>query len=98
MAAPYSSQSSSGYNSNPPSDDGSATSNNQIKWAGVKSKLADPIKSLADSINAAIVSAFGKTMGSSGITSTSIDYTVQGADQGKLVRATASGIVITTPD
>lgn len=90
MAAPYSSIPISGYNSNPPADDGSAVSTNQITWAGNKTKLSDPIKTRTDSMDSALVTAFTKTLGGGGITSISTDYTIQSSDQGKLVKATAS--------
>lgn len=90
MASPYSSVTISGYNSNPPSDDGSAVSTNQITWAGTKTKLADPIKTRTDSMDSALVTAFTKMLGGGGITSVSTNYTVQSSDQGKLIKATAS--------
>jgi hypothetical protein len=90
MTAIYTSQSASGYNSNPPSDDGSATVTNQMKWSGVKTKLSDPVKTLAENINSQLVTSFTKVLGGGGITSISTDYTVQSSDQGKLIKATAS--------
>jgi hypothetical protein len=98
MAAPYTSQSISGYNTNPPPDDGSAVSTNRQTWAGVKTKLADPVKTHAAAIDSQTLAAFGKIIGGAGVGSTGVDYTVQSTDQGKLVRATASAITITTPD
>lgn len=98
MADPYSGVSISGYNSNPPADDGSAVEANRVKWSTIKTKLNDPVKTRTDDINTALIAAFAKVLGGAGITSTSISYTVLSTDQGKLVRATASGITITTPD
>lgn len=54
---PYTSQSISGYNSSPPPDDGSQTSANKVEWAKHKTKLADPIKTLAEAINSQITNA-----------------------------------------
>jgi hypothetical protein len=59
---PYSSPSISGYNSNPPSDDGSQTSANEITWAKHKTKLGDPIKTYAAAIDSAVTTAFSKTV------------------------------------
>lgn len=95
MGNPYTSQSISGYNTSPPSDDGANTAANEIKWATHKDKLADPLKTLAEGIDTAIVSAFTKIFGA-GVTSTGTTYTVLAGDQGKLVRVTA-GVTITTP-
>lgn len=98
MGSPYTSQSVSGYNANPPSDDGAATEANRGKWATIKTKLGDPLNAYAAAQNSALVTAFGKIPGGAGITSTAINLTVQLSDQGKVVRASAGGIVITTPD
>ena len=98
MGAPYSSQSVSNYNSNPPPDDGSQTEANRIKWATIKTKLSDPLNTFASAVNTAIGTAFGKIIGGAGVTSTSTSYQVLSTDQGKLVRASSSGITITTPD
>lgn len=98
MADPYSTVAITGYNSNPPSDDGSETEANRVKWATIKDKITDPVKERTDDMDTALVAAFAKVLGGNGVTSTAISYTVQSTDQGKLVRATASGITITSPD
>jgi len=41
----------SGYNQNPPPDNGTTGSDNEITWAKHKAKLADPIKTLVDAVN-----------------------------------------------
>lgn len=96
MADPYTPVSITGYNSNPPVDDGSQTEANRVKWSTIKTKITDPVKTRTDTMDTNIAAAFGKV--DSGVTSTAISYTVISTDQGKLVRATASGITITTPD
>lgn len=98
MAAPYSTQAIVNYNNNPPSDDGSATEANRVKWSTIKTKLNDPVKTRTDSIDAAIITAFAKVVGGGGITTTAIGYTVLAADQGKAVVGTNAGITIVTPD
>lgn len=98
MASPYSNVNITGYNSNPPADDGSQTEANRVKWVTIKSKLPDPLKDAIEEINTNVGAAFGKVVGGSGNTSTGINYTVQSTDQGKLVRATTPSITITTPD
>jgi hypothetical protein len=97
MASPYTSQSASGYNASPPPDDGSEIASNQVLWATIKTKLADPAKNLADNINAAISDAFDVTISGASVSSQSTSYQVLSDDQGKLIRATASSITITTP-
>lgn len=98
MAAPYTSQAIVGYNSNPPADDGSAVSANRTTWSGVKTKLNDPIKTLSEAINTQLQLAFAKVVGGAGVTSTATSYSVISTDQGKLIRATAAAVTITTPD
>ena len=59
---PYTSQTISGYNSSPPPDDGTQTAANQLSWAKHKTKLSDPVKTLAESINTAVSATFAKTI------------------------------------
>ncbi len=90
---PYTTQAASGYDSSPPADDGSAVAANQVKWSTIKSKITDPIKTLADNINSAVLSAFGSV-----VTTTNDDSNQMG---GSLAFATstltiASGVVTAT--
>jgi hypothetical protein len=55
MGTKYSSQSTSGYNSSPPVDDGTASEANKVKWSTIKTKLADVLKTFAEAINTALV-------------------------------------------
>lgn len=57
MGTKYPGIASSGYNAGFPSDDGAQVASNLVTWAGVKTKLADPIKTLADAENTALVAA-----------------------------------------
>lgn len=57
----YSPVTVSGYNSSPPSDDGATDSSNRVTWAGIKTKLGDPIKTAVESINSNVVSAIATT-------------------------------------
>jgi hypothetical protein len=54
---PFTSVSITGYNSSPPPDDGSQTSANKVEWAKHKTKLADPLKALAEGINTNAIAA-----------------------------------------
>jgi hypothetical protein len=97
MANPYTSVTINNYNANPPPDDGTTIPANQLTWAKHKTKIGDPLKTAIEAVDTNVSAALGKVIGGGGITSTSIDYTVVAADQGKLVKATAS-LTITTPD
>jgi hypothetical protein len=55
MGSKYSSQSTSGYNSTPPSDDGATTEANKVKWSTIKTKLSDVLKTFGEAINSALV-------------------------------------------
>lgn len=87
MSNPYSSQTISGYNSSPPTDDGAQTTANQITWAKHKTKLADPIKALSEGIDSAVSTAFGKIFLNDAVSKSSA-YTVTSSDQGKLFNVT----------
>lgn len=58
MGAKYTTLATSGYNTSAPSDAGAQAAENLITWSGIKTKLGDPVKTLADAINTALVSAF----------------------------------------
>ena len=55
---PYTSVSISGYNSSPPPDDGSQSSANQVEWSKHINKIGDPLKTLAEGIDANVLAAF----------------------------------------
>ena len=56
----YDPPSISGYNADPPPDDGTKTSDNKLEWDKHKTKLGDPVKTLAEAINAETHDAFDK--------------------------------------
>lgn len=55
MGTKYETQTLTGYNSSPPSDDGSSTESNKVYWATIKSKLPDPLKAQIAAIDTALV-------------------------------------------
>lgn len=56
---PYTSVALAGYNDSPPTDDGAKTAANQLEWDKHKSKLGDPLKTLAEGVNTNALAAFG---------------------------------------
>jgi hypothetical protein len=98
MGAPYSSTLVSNYNVNPPPDDGSTSPQNRVQWANDVTKIGNPIKTALEANVADIEDGFGKVIGGATFVNTGVSYVVLAADQGKEIRATASGITITTPD
>lgn len=58
----YTSVSISGYNSSPPPDAGETTAANTVEWDKHKTKLGDPVKTLAESMDTNILAAFAKTI------------------------------------
>jgi hypothetical protein len=77
MGTKYSNQTISGYNTSPPPDDGSTTSNNKITWnSTIKAKLSDPVKALAESVNTALLSFtdFSTTVAASNYTTIASDH------------------------
>lgn len=62
MGTKYSSISVSGYNSSPPSDDGSTAASNQVYWSTIKGKLSDPLNTFAAAVNSALVTALDQSV------------------------------------
>ena len=58
MTNPYTNVSISGYNASPPPDDGTQVASNEVKWSNHKTKLGDPVKTLAETMDTNIATAF----------------------------------------
>jgi len=58
--ATYNSPTLSGYNSNPPPDDGTESAENEVTWAVIKTKLTDPLKDYSEAIDSATGLAFAE--------------------------------------
>lgn len=58
MSSPYAPVSITGYNSSPPSDDGSEIESNALKWSNHTGKIGDPLKLAIEQINTNVADAF----------------------------------------
>ena len=57
---PYSAPAISGFNSNPPPDDGTFSAANRTQWSKHISKIGNPLKTLVEAAISASTSAFNK--------------------------------------
>ena len=57
----YTPPSLSGFNASPPPDDGSTVASNEVTWASILTKLANPLKTFAEAINTAVKNRFDVT-------------------------------------
>ncbi len=85
MGAKYTTQAIANYNATPPADDGSEVAANQVSWAKHKTKLADPIKTLAEAINTALVAYVDE-----GPVAKTGAYTTEAGDHNKIIEASGT--------
>ncbi len=97
MSNPYSTQTIANYNTSPPPDDGTAVAANQLSWSKHKDKLADPIKTLTEAINAEALAAFGTVYLGHSTNAVSVNYTIVAADERRVVAATNSITITLLP-
>ena len=71
----YTTQTISGYNASPPSDDGAAETQNEATWSGIKTKIGDPVRVLAQDINTQLITSFATTETRLGNLVDSFNYT-----------------------
>lgn len=71
----YTTQTISGYNASPPSDDGAMESQNEATWSGIKTKIGDPVRTLAQDINTQLITSFATTETRLGNLVDSFNYT-----------------------
>jgi hypothetical protein len=93
MGQKYSSISVVGFNSGPPSDDGSQTEANKVTWAKQKTKLADPLKTAVESVNTALVTALDKS--ARAITTSDA---AAATDHDRVIQANTASVVVTLAD
>lgn len=89
MGAKWSTVSTSTYADGSPSDDGSATEANKVKYTTIKTDLTDPLDTAIDSIVSKLDQRFTETT-----TSVSTDYTTVASDHAKILEVTDGAITL----
>ena len=85
----YTPVSISGYNSNPPEDDGTQVASNEVAWSKHKTKLGDPLKTLSETIDTNVTTAFGK-VAVNGTTALTVTTTLTATQHGKVIETTGA--------
>ena len=93
MGTKYSSNSSSGYNATPPSDDGTVSEANKGKWSTIEEKLSRPVKTLADAINTDLVEHFDN-----GPVAYTSNQTIGASHYGKVIQVSGAANTQTLSD
>ena len=91
--AKYTGVSISGYNATPPSDDGTVSESNKVKWSTEKTKLTDPLKTAIESINTNLVSAFDVSPAA-----LTTNTTLETSHYGDPVQVSGAGVTLTLTD
>lgn len=93
MGTKYTTQATSGYNASAPADDGSVSESNKVKWATIKTKLADVLKTFAEAINSQLTT----TLDTSARAITASD-SAAATDHWRTIQANTSSITLTLAD
>jgi len=96
VSNPYSSVAIANFNTDPPIDDASEISSNELEWKKHLDKHATPLKNLAESINTNVAAAFGKRFGTTFELKTTNYSIAAPGDQGKFFSVTGT-TTITLP-
>jgi hypothetical protein len=83
----------SGFNSSPPSDDGSTADANKVKWSTIKTKLADPVKTATESLSSELVTALDQSC-----RAVSASDSAAASDHDRTIQVNTSSVVITLAD
>lgn len=89
MGAKWSTVSTSTYADGSPSDDGSATEANRVKYATIKTDLTDPLDTAIDLIVAKLDERFDETT-----TAVSTNYTTVASDHATIIEITSGAVTL----
>lgn len=93
MGTKYSANSESGYNATAPDDDGTVSEANKVKWSTIKTKLGDPLKTLAEAIDSDLQTHFN--VGPNAYTS---NQTLGASHYNTIVEVSGAGVTLTLTD
>lgn len=93
MGTKYSTNAASGFDATPPPDDGTVSEANKVKYSTIKSKLATPVKNLADAIDSDLVTHFD--VGPTVLTS---NTTLGASHYNQIIQVSGSGVTLSLSD
>lgn len=93
MGTKYSANSISGYNATPPVDDGTVSEANKVKWSTIKTKLSDPINTLAAAIDSDLQTHFD--VGPTAVTS---NTTLGASHYNQIIQVSGASVTLTLTD
>ena len=93
MGTKYASVAVSGYNATPPSDDGTISEANKVKWSTIKTKLTDPHNTAVASIDSKLVSHFDR-----GPVAVVTNTTLGATHYAQMIQASGVGVTLTLTD
>ena len=85
MGQKYSTNTISGYNASPPPDDGTTGADNLVTWLKHKSKLGDPLKTLAEAINTDLLAGADNAPNAK-----ASNYPTVASDNGRVIEASGT--------
>jgi microcystin-dependent protein len=93
MGSKYQSQAASGYAASSPPDDGTVSEANKVKFSTIRSKLTDVLKTFAEAINTALVTALDQSC-----RTVSASDSAAATDHNRTIQVTTSSVTITLAD
>lgn len=93
MGTKYSTVTVSGYNATPPSDDGTVSEDNKIKWSTIKTKLPDPLKTAIEAVDSRLQTHFN--VGPTALTS---NTTIGASHYNQIIQVSGASVTLTLSD
>lgn len=93
MGTKYSTVTVSGYNATPPSDDGTVSEDNKIKWSTIKTKLPDPLKTAIEAVDSRLQTHFN--VGPTALTS---NTTIGASHYNQIIQVSGASVTLSLSD